>query len=159
MSQPTRSSRCERTRAWAALAPDGELSQLERRLLEAHLAHCACCRVFADQVETIAEQLRSAALEGSARRFALPAAPVRRAAYARVRGVGAVAAVAAMAFGIATQAPVVSEDERPSAPRRSSPAEVDEAELQTLRQLRRQAFLSSLADPDRPSRTYGNQPA
>ena len=65
MTVTTRESRCERTRTWAALAPDGELAVLERRLLDAHLANCLACRSFADDVAAIAAELRAAAAERS----------------------------------------------------------------------------------------------
>jgi predicted anti-sigma-YlaC factor YlaD len=35
---------CARTRFWASLRLDGELSELESALLDAHLARCAACR-------------------------------------------------------------------------------------------------------------------
>ena len=159
MTPAGRPSRCERTRAWGALAPDAELSQFERRLLDAHLARCACCRDFAEQVAAIAAELRAARLERSARRTVLPSAHVRRSAYARGRGIAAVAAVAAMAFGIGLQAPLEEERERPSAPLGSAPADVDEAELQTMRQLRHEAFLAGIAYADRPSGALGTHPA
>ena len=76
----TRETRCERTRFWAALAPDGELAVLERRLLDAHLARCIACRSFADDVAAFAAELRAAAAERTARRVVLPAAPLRRTA-------------------------------------------------------------------------------
>jgi ferric-dicitrate binding protein FerR (iron transport regulator) len=150
-------SRCERARAWAALAPDGELAMLESRLLEAHLAHCADCRSFAEQVTAIAAELRAAAVERSSRRLVLPAAPGRRAP-ARVRSVASVAAVAAMAVGIAMQAPL-GDPERPSGPPAAAPADVDDAELHTIRLLRREAMLAGLARSERASGTFGNQPA
>ena len=54
---------CERARTWAALAPDGELSHFERRLLDAHLDRCAECRAFAVRVETVSTALRAKPLE------------------------------------------------------------------------------------------------
>jgi hypothetical protein len=151
-------SRCERARAWAALAPDGELAMLESRLLEAHLAHCAGCRSFAEQVTGIAAELRAAAVERSSRRVVLPAAPARRSAPARVRSVASVAAVAAMALGIAMRAPL-GDPERPSGPPAAAPADVYDAELHTIRLLRREAMLAGLARSERASGTFGNQPA
>jgi len=151
-------SRCERARAWAALAPDGELAMLESRLLEAHLAHCADCRSFAEQVAAIAAELRAAAVEGASRRLLIAAAPARRSASARVRSVALVAAVAAMALGIAMQAPL-GDPERPSGPPAAAPAEVDDAELHTIRLLRREAMLTAMARSGRASGTFGNQPA
>ena len=72
---------CERARTWAALAPDGELSELERKLLDAHLQRCAACGHFAVEVAAVAAELRAAApqrLPQSARRADLaPAARLR----------------------------------------------------------------------------------
>jgi hypothetical protein len=155
----TRQSRCERTRAWAALAPDGELAVLERRLLDAHLAHCAACRSFADDVAAIAAELRAAAAERSARRLVLPAAPARRSAGARVRAVASVAAVAVMALGIAARTPFASDAERPSSIPRVAPADVEDAELHTLRLFRQEALMSRSASPAGQSGTFGNRPA
>ncbi len=152
-------SRCERTRAWAALAPDGELSQLERRLLDAHLARCAACRCFSDHVAAIAEELRRAAAERSARRFVVRCAPVRRSVDSRLRSIASVAAVAAMALGVAAQAPFLGGGDRPQRSSGTTPAEVDDAELHTMRLLRREALLSPSAGSGRPSGSFGNQPA
>ena len=157
MTSHLRQSRCDRTRAWAALAPDGELSQLERRLLDAHLARCAPCRFFAAEIAAVARELREAARETPARLVALPEVHVRRSVYARVRAIGAVAAVAAMAIGIATRAPLAPDEGR-TAPQ-AAPARVEAAELQTIRQLRREAMLTSQSFSDRPARAFGNQPA
>lgn len=96
---------CERARAWAALAPDGELSELERKLLEAHLGHCAACAHFAQQVAAVAVELRQAALEPLPRPVSVPVWR-RRPVYARMRTVGAAAAVALMALGVASRAPL-----------------------------------------------------
>ena len=69
---------CEQTRAWAALAPDGELAVLERRLLDAHLAHCAACHSFAGDVARIAAVLRR--LRPGAPRAGSSFLPLRRCA-------------------------------------------------------------------------------
>ena len=34
---------CDRARAWVSLRLDDEISELEERLLEAHLGRCAAC--------------------------------------------------------------------------------------------------------------------
>ena len=159
MNATTRESRCERTRTWAALAPDGELAMLERRLLDAHLANCIDCRSFADHVAAIAAELRAAAAERSRRRLTMPAAPVRRSSPARLRAVASVAAVATMALGIAGRTPYVDDAQRPSGVSRAAPGDVAEAELHTLRLLRREASLSGLGSPAMPSGSFGNQPA
>ena len=158
MNATTTRSRCERTRVWAALAPDGELAVLERRLLDAHLAHCAACRSFADDVAAIAAELRAAAAERTARRLAVHAVPVRRSA-GRIRAAASVAAVATMALGIAARTPFVEERDRPQRTPRAAPADVVQAELHTLRLLRQEAQQGGIAPPGTPSGAFGNQPA
>ena len=96
---------CERARTWAALAPDGELSELERKLLAAHLQRCAACSHFAVEVAAVASELRAAALQPLPRPLVVPIWR-RRPVYARVRAVGAAAAVAVMALGVASRAPL-----------------------------------------------------
>ena len=96
---------CDRARAWAALAPDGELSELERKLLGSHLDRCDACADFAVRVAAVAAELRAASLQPLPRPISVPVWR-RRHAYARVRAVGAAAAVAAMALGIAGRAPL-----------------------------------------------------
>jgi len=101
---------CERARTWAALAPDGELSELERKLLDAHLQRCSPCAHFALDVAAIAAELRAAAPQPLPRPLSVPVWR-RRPVYARVRAVGAAAAVAAMALGIASRGPITPSDE------------------------------------------------
>ena len=158
MSDRTPEARCDRARAWAALAPDGELAVLERRLLDAHLAHCAHCRSFAADVAAIAAELRAAAAERCSRRVALPAASLRRPAH-RLRNVASAAAIAAMAFGVALQAPAVGNAPRAVPPPNVPPADVEDAELHALRVFRREALLSGAAAYGTPSGEFGNRPA
>ena len=54
---------CERARFWASLRLDGELSELESALLDAHLARCAGCRERAGGFDASTAVLRSAPLE------------------------------------------------------------------------------------------------
>ncbi|HXF98719.1 MAG TPA: zf-HC2 domain-containing protein [Gaiellaceae bacterium] len=51
---------CERVRAQTSLRLDGELSELERRMAEAHLARCPDCRAFAEDAEAVTALLRQA---------------------------------------------------------------------------------------------------
>jgi predicted anti-sigma-YlaC factor YlaD len=51
---------CERARAWASEALDGELGVRERTLLEAHLAGCRACAAFAGEIAATANELRTA---------------------------------------------------------------------------------------------------
>jgi predicted anti-sigma-YlaC factor YlaD len=82
---------CDRTREWAALELDDQLSEFERALMQAHLDRCGECRAFAADVAEIAERLRSAPLEPLAQPVTLPAP--RRVASLRHIQVAAAAAV------------------------------------------------------------------
>jgi predicted anti-sigma-YlaC factor YlaD len=89
---------CERARAWASLRTDGELSELESALLDAHLGRCEPCRTFAQGTEDVAAALRTANL-------VRPAPLVLVSRHARRNGVRALrvatAAAAVVAVGIA----------------------------------------------------------
>jgi predicted anti-sigma-YlaC factor YlaD len=54
---------CSRARFWASLRVDGELSELEGALLDAHLGRCADCRTYAADVAGTTAALRGAPLE------------------------------------------------------------------------------------------------
>lgn len=128
---------CERTREQVSLSLDGELSELERRLLDAHLARCAACSAYADGVIAFTEALRAAPLE------ALPGPIVvrrpRRVLLGRLQ-VAAAAALAFLAVGIAGQ--LSASSERPAlsrfddAPNLSPPRSVLEREQEILRVVR-----------------------
>jgi len=96
---------CDRARAWAALAPDGELSELERKLLGSHLDRCDACAVFAVRVAAVAAELRAASLQPLPRPVSVRVWR-RRPVYARVSAIGAAAAVAVMALGVSARAPL-----------------------------------------------------
>ena len=53
---------CARARFWASLRIDGELSELEGALLDAHLARCTACREVVAGFTGAAESLRAAPL-------------------------------------------------------------------------------------------------
>jgi anti-sigma factor RsiW len=55
-----KSQLCARSREWASLHADGELSELETALLDAHLARCADCRGFANSLGGMVLALRAA---------------------------------------------------------------------------------------------------
>ena len=88
---------CERARAWVSLRLDGELSQLEGAMLNAHLARCAACSSYAADVAEITSALRAAAL---ASLTAPVAVPHRRRLPLRLANVSAAAALLAVAAGI-----------------------------------------------------------
>jgi predicted anti-sigma-YlaC factor YlaD len=83
---------CARARSWASLRADGELSDLESALLDAHLGRCLSCRTFARDTEQIAVALRAARLEAPAP-FALRPRQPRRAALRALQVAAAVAVV------------------------------------------------------------------
>ena len=98
---------CDHVRIWAALAPDGELTELERRALRAHVRQCGSCAQFAYGVEHISMLLRAEELERPSFPPLVPRVVRRRGALAaRARSVTAAAAVALMALGIASRAPL-----------------------------------------------------
>jgi predicted anti-sigma-YlaC factor YlaD len=86
---------CERARFWASLRLDGELSELESALLDAHLARCAGCRELAGGFAASTAALRSAPLERVAPvAVDLPRAPRRLLATIAVAAVVVVSVVA-----------------------------------------------------------------
>ena len=90
---------CERTRAWGSLGLDGELSDFERVLMQAHLDRCAECAAFVADIVATTVTIRSAALEPLSHPVSLPARSRRvRASALRL---GAVAGVVFGALGLA----------------------------------------------------------
>jgi predicted anti-sigma-YlaC factor YlaD len=87
---------CERARMWASLQLDGELSELERALLDAHLARCEACAVYVREVRAATEGLRAAELDRPAHPITLPS----RRRLLRPVHVSAAAALLAMAVGL-----------------------------------------------------------
>lgn len=91
---------CERVRAQTSLRLDGELSELERRLMESHLTRCPECGAFEQDVARLTQSLRDAPLERSRNPVVIHAP--RRVSFAHIQG-GVAAAVAVVVFGIAVQ--------------------------------------------------------
>src|SRR4051794_9629408 len=54
-----RSATCDRARAWTSRRSDGELSEFECALLDAHLTRCPSCATFAADVSSITDALRA----------------------------------------------------------------------------------------------------
>jgi predicted anti-sigma-YlaC factor YlaD len=78
---------------------DGELSQLERAMVAAHLQRCDPCRAFREDVIAITGALRDAPLERLERAVVLPSR--RRARFATAQVAAAAASVAvAIGFGL-----------------------------------------------------------
>ena len=127
---------CERPRAWVSLRLDDEISELEERLLEAHLRRCASCREFETTARGAAVALRAQPLEQidhpvvvSGRRRL----PVR---------VGAVASVAALAAAVVSVTTVLSTMALKSPPSTHAPAPLpaavapDDQDIKQMRALR-----------------------
>lgn len=91
--------RCDRIREWISLELDGELSRIERALVERHLAVCADCTAFAADVHGFTNALRAESLEALSRPVELPS---RTRVSLRSFQVGAAAAIAVVAVGIGT---------------------------------------------------------
>ncbi len=104
--------RCERARQSASLALDGELSELETRLLERHVGECAACREWAASIEETAALVRAAPLEQPTEVFV----PRRRVASPVRRRVAIAAVVAAAVLGTLLGALLGRPDESPKAP-------------------------------------------
>ncbi len=91
---------CERIRAQISLELDSELSELERRMLDAHLLRCPACSAYSADVTDFTTTLRNAPLEQMRRAIHVHAP--RRAVVARVH-VGLAAAVAIAVVGSVLQ--------------------------------------------------------
>lgn len=100
MTVVPRSVVCDRVRSQISLRLDGELSQLESRMVDAHLVRCPECLAFETGAVLVTEQLRSAPLEP----LAQPVVVTRpaRTWVARAQ-LGMAAALALVFFGAASQ--------------------------------------------------------
>ncbi|MBA3735690.1 MAG: zf-HC2 domain-containing protein [Actinobacteria bacterium] len=87
---------CERVRGSVSASVDGELSEVEAAGLEAHLASCESCRLYAADSAETARLLRGAPLEQLGFTIALPS----RFAVARQLQVAAAAAAIAATVGL-----------------------------------------------------------
>jgi predicted anti-sigma-YlaC factor YlaD len=94
------SSSCQRVREQVSLLLDDELSQLERRMLDAHLRRCADCSAYADDVVTFTDQIRYAPMEMPSRQIVVQR---RRRMPAMRLHAAAAAALAFAALGLGSQ--------------------------------------------------------
>ena len=83
---------CARASEWVSLRLDGQLSEFEELLLEAHLDRCPDCKAFAANVAGLTNVLRATSLEQPSVTFEAP-----RRTRARAVGLRAVSAAAAVA--------------------------------------------------------------
>jgi predicted anti-sigma-YlaC factor YlaD len=86
---------CERAREWVSLRLDGELSELEARLLAVHLRRCGVCRAYAVELAGLVQRLRNAPAEPLERSVRVPGRARRR--VVQLGSVAAVVAITALA--------------------------------------------------------------
>jgi predicted anti-sigma-YlaC factor YlaD len=92
---------CERARGWSSLRVDGELSELESELLDAHLGRCRACREFARDAQTVAAVLSAARLERPAPLSLVVPRRTQRRRVLRAAAAGCFVVIAAIVTGIA----------------------------------------------------------
>ena len=112
---------CDRARGYASRRLDGDLEELEVRLLESHLERCGSCQEFATAISAQTDWLRTSELE------AVPHAvevPRRRFTGATLRRRAAVAAIAAAAVVGSLQAIDIMRTNSP-VPRTRTPSAVN----------------------------------
>jgi len=98
-----RPPRCDRAREWISLQLDGELSELERVMLETHLSRCADCSGFQADARSVSHLLRLAPLERLERPVVLPRRTrVGGRSLPLVAAAAAIIAVAASTLGVST---------------------------------------------------------
>jgi predicted anti-sigma-YlaC factor YlaD len=94
---------CERVRSQVSTLLDAEVSELDRRLVAAHLSRCAECRAFDQSVRAFTEELRAAPLESPSLPVVIPGSrPRRRLSFATAE-FGAAAMVLIGVLGVLTQ--------------------------------------------------------
>jgi predicted anti-sigma-YlaC factor YlaD len=108
------SAGCDRVRSQISLELDGELSQLERAMVAAHVARCSGCRAFRSGTTAVTRELRAAPLERPPASVPMRR-PRRLASVARFQA-GVAAAMALTIVGVASQ---VAAPQRPTTQFRS----------------------------------------
>ncbi len=145
---PLNSFLCERGREWISLRLDGELSELAQKMLDSHLARCADCSAFEQQVSEIALQLRTAPVAQLERPIEI--AHRRRRMPARVWSMGAAAAsVAAAAVGVVGFLSLPSSTSLQAAPLIVAAVPSGNEDLRTFREMRAAGLKPVLLPPRR----------
>jgi anti-sigma factor RsiW len=127
---------CTRVREQVSLELDGELSQLEQRMLATHVDRCAACATYAAEVRDLTARIRSAPLHNMRR----PVVVARHRSIATTSiQIGVAAAFALAALGLGTELAVSSGPQQNSLaryegqPNLSPPRSVYEQEQAILR--------------------------
>jgi anti-sigma factor RsiW len=105
---------------WVSLALDGELSEIERVSLRAHVGRCAACAAFEGDMGALTMELRGAPLvslaTADAGGLAAPVTlPRRRSTAVRVLQISAAAAAVVLAAGLGSLAGSLSSGGAPTA--------------------------------------------
>ena len=133
MALRAESANCDRARAWASLRLDGEISELEVALLEAHLRRCAECSEYEETMRGAVLALRTQPLERLDHSVVVTG---RRRIAVRPAAVARVAAVVAAVVGVSAVLSMQSA-KGPTSPVAKTPVvAVDDNDLQQLRALR-----------------------
>lgn len=114
MRSPIPSDDCARASEWASLRLDGQLSDFEEVLLEAHLARCDGCQAFAASVAGLTGALRTAPLEQP--EFAFEAPRRTRGRTVALRAVSAAAVVAVVGVSGLVSLQLATSRARPGVP-------------------------------------------
>jgi Putative zinc-finger len=134
---------CARARFWVSLRADGELSELEGALLDAHLGRCGHCAEFSLGVDASTGAIRAASYVSHAPVALASRHSPRR--FAAGAGVAALVAAAAVA-GIVVRSAVTPGSARPTAGHAVAVvASVDTPDQ--LRRLRRTTLLNQRRIP------------
>ena len=150
-----------------SLSLDDELSELERRLLDAHIGRCAGCHAFAADMTGIVEGLRTTPLMPvTISASALASSRWWRRTNVPVRVAGRVAAVAAAAAAGLAMFSLGAESVAPVAPERVIPPIIVDAtsltdtmeEIDQFRDARRAQLLSVDPQPANGETHSGTQP-
>jgi hypothetical protein len=144
-----RDEACERARSWISLRLDQELSELELRLLRAHVEHCPGCRTFERDVTATTALIR----RGPRLAFTCPATfSVHRRRRLTGTPVWAIAATVIVAIGLVVSSPAGKRDR--FVPPAVRPAPTDSRGVDEVRTLKRaEAVVATIAT--RPVSAFG----
>jgi hypothetical protein len=106
---------CERVRSQISMALDAEVSELDRRLVAAHLARCGECRAIESAVRAFTDELRAAPLESPRQPIVVTRHRPRRRALLRTAEYSVAATVLIAFLGVFTQLEL-SDSRRGAAP-------------------------------------------
>src|SRR5215217_3424530 len=94
---------CDRVRGQVSTLLDVDVSELDRRLVAAHLARCADCRAFESSVRVFTQELRAAPLESPSEPMLFSRSRARRRVWLTVVEYSAAAAVLIAMLGVVGQ--------------------------------------------------------